>query len=172
MHCWILIIIWATFLLLLLSRGTILHPISCLVERQEGYSLTCFQCGCCCSSVKKMTPGRRFEKVLHDFQHFESVTDSSECFLYSVPEPLSSASLERHLQSAWHWRHVSTHELGAALWFQPGQVVRGECISRVITADWPTYRKYSPLTEIHHLLLFQGDGVKAVCINLCAVELS
>lgn len=71
-----------------------------------------------------MILGKNFENLLHDSLHFGSITDSSECFLYSVPEPLRSASLERHLQSAWYRRHVSTHELGPALWFQPRQAVQ------------------------------------------------
>ena len=104
----------------------ILRAVSCLVARQEGPSWDCFQCGCYCSSIEQTILGRSFGKVLGDFQHFGSVTESSYCFLYSALLPPSSASLGRHLPSAWHWGCVSTRDLGAALWFQPSQAVQGK----------------------------------------------
>lgn len=153
--------------------GIILHPISCLVERQESYRLTCFQCGCCCSLVEKMILGKSFQNVPHDFQYFGSVADSSECFVYSVPEPLRSASLERHLQSAWIWSHISAQELGAAQWFPAVASSAGEdaSLESSLLTDLPL-ENIPPLEEIHYFLLFQGDAVKAVCINLCAVKLN
>lgn len=94
--------------------GIILHPISCLVERQSGYSSICFQCGCCCSSVEKIIFGRSFENVLG-----QSLVPVNVFYIPSW----SSASLKRHLPGT-EGVYPSTHELGAALWFQPQQVVQ------------------------------------------------
>lgn len=156
----------------------ILHAVSCLVERQEGWSWDCLQCGCCSSSIEKTILGRILGKVLGDSRRSGSGANSSYCFLYSAPLPPSRASLGRHRPSAWDWACVSTHE---PLWFQPLQAVQGRmplqsrhrCLGWLSAFCWLTcLYKIFLLIGVHYSLLFQGDGVKAICINLRAVELS